>query len=104
MKQLQITVRDFCKKNNLAINVEHRFIDLVSEVGELGKEWLLATNYAQKSFVCSNNFRLEFGDVLFSLLCIANQADLDIEDCLRDVLTKYEKRLINGTPGSRQED
>ena len=73
-------------------------------MGELGKEWLLATNYTKRPFVCSNNFRLEFGDVLFSLLCIANQADLDIEDCLRNVLTKYEKRLINGTPDSKQED
>ena len=31
-------VRSFCNKNNLSSSIEHRVLDIVSEIGELSKE------------------------------------------------------------------
>ena len=35
----------------------------------------------------------ELGDSLFSLLCMANEMGVDVEDVLRVTLARYRKRL-----------
>jgi len=37
----------------------------------------------------------EVGDVLFSLICIANETETNLEDCLKHVIDKYEKRFAD---------
>ena len=66
---------------------------MTSEVGELSKEVLKGTNYGSKNFKKTEEWKSEIGDVLFSLICIANQTDTNLEDSLNYVLDKYEKRL-----------
>ena len=44
-------VQTFCNKNNLSSSIEHRVLDIVSEVGELSKEILNASNYGKSSYV-----------------------------------------------------
>jgi len=36
----------------------------------------------------------ELGDSLFSLLCMANEMNVDVEDVLRVTLVRYQKRLL----------
>ena len=93
MEDAQKTIRDFNAKYNLAGSIETRFIDLSSEIGELGKEILEGTNYGEKEFSRTDNLESEFGDVLFSLISVANCAGVDLNAAMEKVLNKYETRF-----------
>ena len=86
-------INDFIIKYNLNGSIEVRFIDLSSEIGELGKEILEGTNYGTRKFEKTDNLESEFGDVLFSLVCVANCAGVDLGHALKKVLKKYEARF-----------
>lgn len=72
-----------------------RILDIQSELGELAKEYLKNSKYGTQKFALSEEFRLEFGDVLYSMLSLANEADLNAEEELNKVLEKYKKRIEN---------
>ena len=103
MKELQQKIRKFCKKNGLESPAEHRVLDTVSELGEVAKEVLKMSNYGRKPLDIRNEIKPELGDVLFSLITIANYFEVDLEDALNIVLAKYEKRLENGSAGSEKD-
>jgi NTP pyrophosphatase (non-canonical NTP hydrolase) len=65
IRQLQKEVAEFCKKNDWNATIEYYVLDLVSEVGELAKELILASNYGLKEPEFSANTELELGDCLF---------------------------------------
>ena len=101
LSDTQHKVKEFTKDKGIASKVNVRIIDLVSEVGELSKEVLKGTNYGSKEFNSSEEWKSELGDVLFSLICIANETDTNLEECLKYVLNKYEKRFADkGNIGS----
>ena len=83
----------FVREHDLDCGLNARLLDLASETGELSKEMLLATDYGKRPFELSDAFGLEFGDVLFALLCVANEANLDAEASLNAALKKYAARL-----------
>ena len=72
-----------------------RLLDIQSEFGELAKEFLNNTKYGTKDFDLSDDFLMEFGDVLYALLSLANELKLKAEDCLDMALEKYKKRIDN---------
>ena len=73
--------------------VSERVLDIQSELGELAKEVLKATNYGTTEFNPTEEFELEFGDVLYSLLSLGTECGLDAEKALNAVLEKYKKRI-----------
>ena len=93
MDGIQKTINDFTIKYNLGGSIETRFIDLSSEVGELGKEILEGTDYGAKKFEGTDNLESEIGDALFSLVSVANCAEINLESALKNVLRKYEDRF-----------
>ena len=93
MKEIQEKVNKMVKKYNLESSIEIRFIDLVSEVGELGKEILKGNDYGKRKFQNTYNLESEFGDVLFSLTCIANSLNIDLKNDLDVALKKYNDRF-----------
>lgn len=98
---MQEKVNELIKKYNLESSIEIRYIDLVSEVGELGKEILKGNDYGNKEFVATDNLESEIGDTLFSLICVANGLNIDLNLALENVLEKYEDRFsTKGNIGS----
>ena len=98
----QELVSQMTKKYNLEISPELRYIDLTSEVGELGKEILLSTEYGRNEFSATDNLESEIGDTFYSLICIANSLDINLSNALIKVLQKYEKRFFEkGSIGSK---
>ena len=98
---MQETVKEFIRKYNLKTDIQSRYIDLISEVGELGKEILKGTKYGTSKISITDNLESELGDSLFCLITLANELNLDMETCLKNVLTKYEKRFnAKGNIGS----
>jgi len=78
-------VRYFSELTNLA--------QLVEEVGELAR--ILSRTYGEQSFKDSDTgheLADEMADVLFVLICLANQTGVDLTDALRQNLAKKTQR------------
>lgn len=101
MNDLQTKVRSFVAEHRLGASVEVRLLDVMSELGEVAKEVLRSSEYGKRAFTPSASLHDELGDVLFSLLCIANDAGVDVQHAVEAALTKYERRIrTSGTAGS----
>lgn len=102
LPDLQQTVATFVADHQLPTGVEARLLDLVSEVGELAKENLTASQYGRQPFAPTSDWAAELGDVAFSLICLANTTNVDLNDALNAALEKYRQRLSQtGNAGSR---
>ena len=101
MWEKQRKVEKFFEKNSLGGNTAFRLLDLVSEIGEIAKDATKSAEYGEKT----ENLEVkedELGDALFSLLAVANDLDIDIEEALEQSITKYNERIQEkGDPGSK---
>ena len=80
-----IGIRYFSELTNIAI--------LMEEVGELAR--IAAREYGDQSYKKSDksvNLAEEMADVLFVLVCLANQTGVDLEEAFRQSLEKKTKR------------
>ncbi|MBN2807372.1 MAG: nucleotide pyrophosphohydrolase [Prolixibacteraceae bacterium] len=80
-----IGVRYFSELTNMAI--------LTEEVGELAR--IMARKYGDQSFKQGENpdtMADEMADVLWVLICLANQTGVDLEDALRKNIEKKTRR------------
>lgn len=66
MGKAQDMVRGVMEEQGLSFSPEVRMLDLVSETGELAKEWLKGTGYGQREFTHTPGLEEEVGDCLFS--------------------------------------
>lgn len=80
-----------------------RLIDLVSEMGELGKAMLTASGYGSEPVRAAPAIRDEMGDCIFSLLALCESLDIDAAEALSAALDKYAARFrAKGHIGSGQ--
>jgi NTP pyrophosphatase (non-canonical NTP hydrolase) len=80
-----IGVRYFSELTNTAM--------LMEEVGEVAR--IMARQYGEQSFKASDrevDLADEMADVLFVLICLANQTGIDLEAALRKNLDKKTRR------------
>lgn len=80
-----VGVRYFSELTNMAI--------LTEEVGELAR--IMARTYGDQSFKKSDldkNLADEMADVLWVLICLANQTGVDLTDALQKNIEKKSKR------------
>ncbi len=80
-----VGVRYFNELTNTAI--------LMEEVGELAR--IMARKYGEQSFKSGEDpesLSDEMADVLWVLICLANQCDVDLEDAFRKNLEKKNHR------------
>lgn len=80
-----VGVRYFSELTNMAI--------LTEEVGELAR--IMARTYGDQSFKKSDldkNMADEMADVLWVLICLANQTGVDLTDALQKNIEKKSKR------------
>ena len=94
LKEAQEKVDDWIKKYGV------RYFDeltntaiLMEEVGEVAR--IMARNYGEQSHKKSDqdqSLSNELTDVLFVLICIANQTGIDLEDAFKKNMEKKTKR------------
>lgn len=97
----QEKVARFVEAHQIDASVEHRLLDLVSELGEAAKAVLKETDYGRTEFQPSAEWADELGDTLFALICLANTTGVDLDEALDRVMEKYRDRLdATGDPGS----
>jgi len=100
LKDLQKAIADFTEENNLVCSPQSRLLDLLSELGEVSKELLKGSDYGRGELVLPVGWHEEIGDLLFSLICLANESGVDLKDALDCVMEKYKRRLEKGGVGS----
>lgn len=98
---MQDKVRTFVNDYSVNHNEKIWYIDLVSEIGELGKEILKATEYGNKKVITNTTSIEEMGDCLFSILALCCEMNIDAEEALNFALNKYKQRNeLKGNIGS----
>lgn len=101
MRKEQEAVAEFVRVHGLETDACVRFLDLVSELGELSKELLKASDYGKRPLAATEAMKDELGDCVFSLLCLCGVLELDAEEALDGALAKYERRIArHGEAGS----
>jgi len=103
--KLQADIVSFDRLHHVSTTIEGRALDLVSEVGELSKELLTGTRYGEESFVADESWEMELGDVLYSLIRLANHTNVNLGGAIQAALGKYERRWERkGTISSVERD
>jgi len=85
-KWVRSTSSGYWKPNNMMLR-------LVEEVGELARE--VNHRFGEKPTKPTDTKKelgYEIADVLFTIICIANSLDIDLEEAFDHVIEKYEKR------------
>lgn len=93
---MQQKVKEFNEKRNCHLEpmpVCARLMDIQSEIGELAKEYLKHSKYGTSEFELEEDFKMEFGDVLYSMLSLAEEVGIDANECLTKVIDKYQARI-----------
>lgn len=93
LPSFQETVARFVSEHQLEAPVEARLLDLLSEIGEVAKEVLKASAYGRRPFQPTDEWAAELADAFFSLICVANSTNVNLEDTLIEALEKYSVRL-----------
>lgn len=102
MTNWQQRVSAFIQHHGLLHDPTTHALDLVSEVGEVAKEVLLATDYGRRAPQFSQELAGELGDALYSLLALIQVCGVDADSALDAALGKYDLRLAErGEAGSR---
>lgn len=88
----QTRAAEFAQKRNLSHPPGVNALDLLSELGEVAKELLLATNYGQTLPQFRESMVSELGDTLFSLCMLTTSVGVDLDKALTQTLQKHEQR------------
>ena len=88
----QTRATQFAQNHNLQHTPSVYALDLMSELGEVAKEILLATDYGQTTPQFDNKLADELGDALYSLCLLASAADIDLDAAFDATLLKYQQR------------
>ena len=94
LNEIQTTVDNWIKQHGVRyFNELTNMALLTEEVGELAR--IMARTYGEQSFKESDKNRDpadEMADVLFVLICLANQTGVNLEDALKKNLAKKTAR------------
>lgn len=96
----QDKVTSFIQEHEMESPPTYRLLDVVSELGEVAKDAAESTDYGsspEEVDIASD----EVGDVLFSLLALAEAAEIDAGEAVEEAMDKYDERITDsGTPSS----
>lgn len=104
MTNWQTQANEFAQKHNLSRPASVYALDVLSELGEVAKELLLASDYGARTPQFREQIDGELGDVLYSLCLLATAVGVDLDDAFAATLAKYERRYReHGRLGSRSD-
>lgn len=95
ISKAQKLVDDWIKENGVRyFNELTNMAMLTEEVGEVAR--IIARRYGEQSFKNSEEEKVdlsdEFADVMFVLICLANQTGVDLEEAMKQNINKKTSR------------
>ena len=98
----QREVAEFVERHGIETSLEFRLLTLVEEIGEIAEDAVETTRYGEQPGKIDVSDE-ELGDVLFTVLQIANAANIDAGRALERALEKYDERIDEtGNPSSEE--
>ncbi len=91
-KNWQVRANEFTQKRNLQRPTSVYALDVISEMGEVAKEILLATDYGARQPQFGPDLEAELGDLLYSVCMLASSSGVDLESAFSMSLDKYNRR------------
>ena len=101
MKDYQERVEDFMDEHDMDGTPAFAVIDLMAEAGEIASDAAKSADYglSEEEMEIKQD---EFGDVMFSLIVLANRMEVDLEVAFEEAIEKYESRIEGeGDAGSK---
>lgn len=100
LSELQKEVKACVEGFNFAWSDYVQYIHLVEEVAELGEALTVQqgdrkAGSGEDALADHNDVKEEIGDVLFNVVQIANQLNLNLDEVMERTFTRYEKKLAN---------
>jgi NTP pyrophosphatase (non-canonical NTP hydrolase) len=92
MMEEQQKVAEFVEEHDMEATSAFRILDLVAEVGEIAGDAAKSSEYGVKEEQLKVK-KDELGDAFFSLISVANDLEIDLEEALEESLEKYERRI-----------
>ncbi len=93
IEQMQHIVDDWVVKNGGYWSPLAMLASITEELGEIAREINHLENIKiKKENEKKNTLKEELGDILFSIICIANHYNIDLEDSFNQTIKKYTKR------------
>lgn len=95
MKELQEKVDFYIQQNGGYWSPLSMLASIMEELGEISRELNAFENFKPKKTKDSSfkeKLREEMGDSLFSLICLANYFQIELDQALLEVIKKYETR------------
>lgn len=93
MKQMQHIVDDWVIKNGGYWSPLAMLASVTEELGEIAREINHLENIKiKKENEKKNSLKEEMGDILFSIICIANHYNIDLDDAFSQTIKKYTER------------
>ncbi|MDQ3812586.1 MAG: nucleotide pyrophosphohydrolase [Armatimonadota bacterium] len=94
-------LKDFVAKHHLETQPAFSLLDIMSELGEVAKELLKATDYGRRPDAAdAERMREEIGDLMFAVAYLSTLYDVDPEAAMWESVRKFERRLERGSAGS----
>ena len=98
LKNLQKIVKNWVKTKGFKWSAYAEFCHLVEEVGELGEALTVKQGERQagsgyEGLADHSDLEEEIGDILFSLIGIANRFNIDLENCFNSTIKRYDKKV-----------
>ena len=90
---MQEKVKQLVERYGLTADKESRYIDLIAQAGDLGTALLGSSDYGLRELSVSEDIKEEAGNLLFSLLALLNDFDIDENEVLDQVIARYEERM-----------
>jgi len=100
LSELQKKVKECTEKFNFNWSHYVQYIHLVEEVAELGEALTVQqgdrkAGSGESALADHNDLKEELGDVLFNVVQVANQLNLNLDEVIEETFTHYEKKLEN---------
>lgn len=86
MKDLQNKVWKFCEDNKLNEHVKERLLNLLGNLEKHSKNIITLSEHGVNPNKYSEELRLEFGELLFSVINSANTLNVDLHEALESTL------------------
>ncbi|KKR72716.1 MAG: Nucleoside triphosphate pyrophosphohydrolase MazG [Candidatus Roizmanbacteria bacterium GW2011_GWB1_40_7] len=99
LRDYQKEVEELTIKFNFNWSTYVEFIHLVEEVGELGEALTVhhgdrQEGDGQQALADHNDIEEEIGDILFTLLALTNQLNIDSSNSLEKAFKRYKGKII----------
>lgn len=100
LSELQKKVKECAEKFNFGWSNYVQYIHLVEEVAELGEALTVQqgdrdAGSGESALADHNDPKEELGDVLFTVMQLANQLDVNLEEVLEKTFNHYDHKLEN---------